>query len=65
MGVSIVPSSVESYKRSGVIYKEIQETTPKVNLYVGWRQDEKSAVLDHFLTVVREVYSISQLDHKE
>ncbi|MGG0186554.1 LysR substrate-binding domain-containing protein [Bacillus rhizoplanae] len=65
MGVSVVPSSVESYKRSGVIYKKIQETTPKVNLYVGWRQDEKSAVVDHFLTVVREVYSILQLDHQE
>ncbi|MDM5154995.1 LysR family transcriptional regulator [Bacillus sp. DX1.1] len=65
MGVSVVPSSVENYKRPGVIYKEIQETTPKVNLYVGWRQDEKSAVLDHFLTVAREVYSISQLNHKE
>jgi DNA-binding transcriptional LysR family regulator len=65
MGVSVVPSSVESYKRSGVIYKKIQENTPKVNLYVGWRQDEKSALVDHFLTVVREVYSILQLDHQE
>jgi DNA-binding transcriptional LysR family regulator len=57
MGVSVVPSSVESLKRTGVVYKKIQEPTPKVNLYVGWRQDEKSTVLDHFLTVVREVYS--------
>ncbi|MDM5229741.1 LysR substrate-binding domain-containing protein [Lysinibacillus pakistanensis] len=65
MGVSVVPSSVESYKRPGVIYKKIQETTPKVNLYVGWREDEKSAVVDHFLTVVREVYSIFQFDHQK
>ena len=65
MGISVVPSSVESYKHPGVIYKKIQETTPKVNLYVVWRQDEKSAVLDHFLTVVREVSSILQLDHQE
>jgi len=64
MGVSVVPSSVESYKRPGVIYKKIQETTPKVNLYVGRREDEKSAVVDHFLTVVREVYSIFQFDHQ-
>lgn len=65
MGVSVVPSSVERYKRPGVIYKKIQESTPKVNLYVGWRKDEKSSVVDHFLTVVREVYSILQLDHQE
>ena len=65
MGVSVVPSSVENYKHPGVIYKKIQETTPKVNLYVGWREDEKSAVVNHFLTVVREMYSILQFDHQK
>ncbi|KMY33244.1 LysR family transcriptional regulator [Lysinibacillus xylanilyticus] len=65
MGVSVVPSSVESYKHPGVIYKKIQETTPKVNLYAGWREDEKSAVVNHFLTVVREMYSILQFDHQK
>lgn len=65
MGVSVVPSSVESYKHPGVIYKKIQETTPKVNLYVGWRDDEKSAGVNHFLTVVREMYSILQFNHQK
>ncbi|MFC9539878.1 LysR substrate-binding domain-containing protein [Lysinibacillus sp. NPDC056959] len=65
MGVSVVPSSVESYKHPGVIYKKIQETTPKVNLYVGWREDEKSAVVNHFLTVVREMYAILQFNHQK
>ncbi|CAL8895709.1 hypothetical protein BPJM79_110012 [Bacillus pumilus] len=60
MGISVVPSSVESVKRSGVVYRKIQETTPKVNLYVSWRQDETSTVADHFLTVVREAYLSSQ-----
>ncbi|WP_002147477.1 LysR substrate-binding domain-containing protein [Bacillus cereus] len=65
MGISVVPSSVESYKKSGVIYKEIQENTPKINLYVGWRQDEKSVVLENFLTVVREVYATSQFEFEK
>ncbi|KAB2441419.1 LysR family transcriptional regulator [Bacillus luti] len=65
MGISVVPSSVESYKKSGVIYKEIKEKTPIVNLYAGWRQDEKSVVLENFLAVVREVYSTSQCEHKD
>ncbi len=65
MGVSVVPSSVESYKRPGVVYKKLQETTPKVNLYVGWRQDEKSTVVDHFLTAVREVSLVLQIDPQE
>ncbi|TBX81278.1 LysR family transcriptional regulator [Bacillus mycoides] len=65
MGISVVPSSVESYKKSGVMYKEIQENTPKINLYAGWRLDEKSVVLENFLTVVREVYATSQFEFKE
>nr|WP_276523180.1 LysR family transcriptional regulator [Lysinibacillus fusiformis] len=62
MGVSVVPSSMESYNRPGVIYKKIKETTPKINLYVGWRQDEKSTVVPHFLNIVRELYSMSQMN---
>ena len=65
MGISVVPSSVESYKKSGVMYKDIQENTPKINLYVGWRQDEKSVVLENFLTVVREVYTTSQFEFEK
>ncbi|KRE06082.1 LysR substrate-binding domain-containing protein [Priestia megaterium] len=60
MGISVVPSSVESVKRSGIVYRKIQETTPKVNLYISWRQDEKSTIIDHFLTVAREAYLSSQ-----
>ncbi|MFJ7668305.1 LysR family transcriptional regulator [Lysinibacillus sp. NPDC097195] len=65
MGISVVPSSVESYIRPGVIYKKIQETTPTVNLYVGWRKDGESTVVDHFLTVVREVYALLQLEENK
>ncbi|OSX98545.1 LysR substrate-binding domain-containing protein [Bacillus nitratireducens] len=65
MGISVVPSSVESYKKSGVMYKDIQENTPKINLYVGWRQDERSVVLENFLTVVREVYATSQFEFEK
>ncbi|MGY4794774.1 LysR family transcriptional regulator [Lysinibacillus fusiformis] len=65
MGISVVPSSVESYQRPGVIYKKIKETTPTVNLYVGWRQNEISPAIAHFLTAVREVYSFSQLHYQK
>lgn len=62
MGISVVPSSVETYKQNGVIFKNFKETSPKINLYVGWRQDEKSTVINHFLTIVREVYATYQSD---
>lgn len=65
MGISVVPSSVESYKKSGVMYKDIQEHTPEINLYAGWRQDEKSVVLENFLAVVREIYKSSQFEFEK
>lgn len=65
MGISVVPSSVESYKKSGVIYKDIEEHTPEINLYAGWRQDEKSVVLENFLAVVREIYTTSQFEFEK
>lgn len=65
MGISVVPSSVESYKKLGVMYKDIQEHTPEINLYAGWRQDEKSIVLENFLAVVREIYKTSQLEFEK
>ncbi|MGZ7149336.1 LysR substrate-binding domain-containing protein [Bacillus sp. BC08] len=65
MGISVVPSSVESYKKSGVMYKDIQEHTPEINLYAGWRQDEKSVVLENFLAVVREIYKTPQLEFEK
>ena len=30
------------------MYKDILENTPEINLYAGWRKDEKSVVLKNF-----------------
>lgn len=57
MGISVVPSSVEGIKRNGVVYKKLQETTPKVALYTVWRMDESSSIMDHFLNTVRDFTS--------
>ncbi|MGG1659775.1 LysR substrate-binding domain-containing protein [Brevibacillus sp. NRS-1366] len=59
MGISVVPSSMEGMKRSGVVFKKLQETTPRIMLFTVWKADEASCILDLFLATVREVTSNS------
>jgi len=53
IGIALVPASVQNLQRRGVIYKAIQEATPKAEIAVIWRSNDLSSVLHQFLSVVR------------
>jgi len=53
IGIAWVPASVQNLQRRGVIYKAIQEATPKAEIAVIWRSNDLSSVLHQFLSVVR------------
>lgn len=53
IGIALVPASVQNLQRRGVIYKAIQEATPKAEIAVIWRSNDLSLVLHQFLSVVR------------
>jgi DNA-binding transcriptional LysR family regulator len=55
LGVALVPASLQNLQRVGVVYKALQESTPKVELAMAWRRDERSPVLHKFLEVTREI----------
>ncbi|MBP1992184.1 LysR substrate-binding domain-containing protein [Paenibacillus eucommiae] len=55
LGVSIVPSSVSVFQRSGVVFRPFEESTPPVPLYAAWRTDLNENVLSKFLDTVNEV----------
>ncbi|WP_026735769.1 LysR family transcriptional regulator [Fischerella sp. PCC 9605] len=55
MGVAIVPESLQHLQRTGVVYKPMQELTPKVTLAMIWLRDNTSATVQRFLEVVRQV----------
>ncbi len=46
---------VQNIQRIGVVYRKLQELTPKVETAVVWRQEDDSSVLREFLKVVRTV----------
>lgn len=54
MGVAIVPASMQNLQRSGVVYKQLQETTPMVAIALIWRSLPSPTVL-RFLEVARQV----------
>ncbi len=62
MGVAIAPASLQNLQRTGVVYKNIPEATPKAAFVedVGaaiamiWRRNEKSPTVQKFLEIVRQ-----------
>jgi DNA-binding transcriptional LysR family regulator len=53
-GVALVPASLRNLHRRGVVYKSVHGLSPTVELGVIWRRDDRNAVLDSFLRVVRD-----------
>jgi DNA-binding transcriptional LysR family regulator len=53
-GVALVPASLRNLHRRGVVYKSVYGLSPTVELGVIWRRDDRNAVLDSFLRVVRD-----------
>lgn len=58
MGISIVPASLRSLQRKGVIYRSLEPPTPTTDLAVMWRPDDGSPSLRSFLEIVRRVAAI-------
>jgi DNA-binding transcriptional LysR family regulator len=59
MGVSIVPASMQSLRRDGILYRPI-EPPVATNLAVMWRPRDASPVLRSFLELVWEVAEIEK-----
>jgi DNA-binding transcriptional LysR family regulator len=55
IGVALVPSSIRSFRRSGVVYRPVRDLISTVEMGVIWRRDDSSAVLHAFLRLVQEI----------
>jgi DNA-binding transcriptional LysR family regulator len=53
VGLSLVPDSVQSLAREGVVYRPLTDG-PTIELALAWRTDDHSPVLQAFREVVRE-----------
>ncbi len=55
MGVAIVPESLQHLQRTGVVYKPIQQPTPKVAIAMIWQHHNTSPTVQKFIEVVRQI----------
>lgn len=55
MGISILPASLQSLQREGVVYRPIAPPAPTTDLAVMWRPEDDSPCLRSFLDIVRQV----------
>ncbi|MBH8576357.1 LysR family transcriptional regulator [Nostocaceae cyanobacterium CENA369] len=55
MGVAIVPASLQNLQRTGVVYKTVQESTPKVSIAMIWRKNETSPTVQKLVEIVRQI----------
>jgi DNA-binding transcriptional LysR family regulator len=54
MGIAIVPISLHNLQRTGVVYRVLQEPTPKATIAVVWKHSDASASVQRFLEVVQQ-----------
>jgi LysR family transcriptional regulator, benzoate and cis,cis-muconate-responsive activator of ben and cat genes len=52
-GLSIVPASVEQSHRHGVLYANLEGSDATTTLFMVWRRDNRSPLLENFRNVVR------------
>jgi DNA-binding transcriptional LysR family regulator len=55
IGISILPSSVQTLRREGVIYRPIQEQVRANPLTMVWRQGHSSPILQQFINIAKTV----------
>jgi DNA-binding transcriptional LysR family regulator len=54
MGVALVPASLRHLRRTGVIYRELSEQSPRVEYGLAWRRDNDSPALGEFIALAKK-----------
>ena len=55
LGIALVPTTMQSVRMAGVIYRRLQGAAPKAFLGLAWRRGDPSPVLKQFLNLVRSI----------
>jgi len=53
-GGALVPESIMSLKRPGVIYRRVRGAGPRLEVGLAWRGDNPSAVLRNFVALAAQ-----------
>jgi DNA-binding transcriptional LysR family regulator len=54
IGVALVPESIMSLKRPGVVYRQLRGARPALEIGIAFRRDDRSAVLGRFVALAAQ-----------
>jgi DNA-binding transcriptional LysR family regulator len=54
VGVSLMPASLQAFQIKGVVFKELNDVSPKTRLSLAWRRTDTSPFLKNFLACAFE-----------
>lgn len=54
LGIALVPSTMQSARMTGVVYRRLKNPVPKAFLGLAWRRSNQSTALRNFIDLVRE-----------
>ena len=54
IGVALVPESIMSLKRQGVVYRRLRGAPPALEVGIAYRRDDRSAVLQRFVALASQ-----------
>ncbi len=52
-GVSILPDNARLIQHPAVVYRDIQESIPPIQIVAAWRRDNKSKTLENFVNMLK------------
>jgi DNA-binding transcriptional LysR family regulator len=55
LGIALVPSTMQSVRMTGVVYRRLKDAAPKAFLGLAWRRNDPFPVLKKFVDLVRRV----------
>jgi DNA-binding transcriptional LysR family regulator len=62
LGVSLVPASLQTFKRPGVAYRPLSPPGPALETVIAWRRGADLPLVQTFVRVAREVARSPSLD---
>ncbi len=55
LGVALVPASIANLRRNGVVYREIADPHPRLELWLAWRRGEIGAAAREFVAQAKRI----------
>ena len=58
LGVSLVTKLVLDHPKQGVVFRDLKDSQTTMDLFLAWRKNDNSPIVNSFLTVFNELFKV-------